>query len=246
MDFEQAVDKYLDMAVEIEKKEYSADLEPFESYAKKLRSRLSDVLHKFQTNYRNGYKAIIAELQKEHPKEDLAPYQAKPDIGRLIDDPNGFIDFITQGKTLYELLGFSDEAIIRFFEVANSFIENRRFKEARDAFYFLAALAPNYDEFWLNLGYAYSQLGEYSAAIEAYLRAIDIDPKNASSYLTCVATFVRMQDFEQALKVIDMGLDLALSHPHDPWSEELKSQLEESRREIEQLYNRSKYGTFSS
>lgn len=101
-------------------------------------------------------------------------------------------------------------------------------------------------EFWLNLGYSYSEIGEYQAAIDSYMRGISLAPERADGYLSCANAYMHMQDFEQALKACDVGIQFAKEHKSKPWAKMLARELEEAKGRIDKEYAKSKYGTFSS
>ncbi len=190
-----------------------------------LRQKIEDSFIPFSDKYYLGYSIIISALDKLYP--DRVPSQQKT-------DPN----------LLYGLLGFTDEDVGYFYEAASYEIERERYVEASSAFFFLVSIAPQAAEFWLDLGYTYSMLGQYQPAIEAYAHGIELAPDRADGYLSCAGTYVRMEDFEQAQKTCDVGLTYAKGHSKE--SQELKTMLEEAKRQIEDLYIKSKYGTFSS
>ncbi len=105
---------------------------------------------------------------------------------------------------------------------------------------------PYKPEFWLNLGYSYSEIGEYQAAIDSYMRGIKIAPERADGYLSCANAYMHMQDFEQALKACDVGIEFAGQHNSESWAAMLTRELEEAKSRIDKEYAKSKYGTFSS
>ncbi len=236
-DFEDAVANYIEGVVEIERKRYDSTLEPFDLYAQKIRERLSEAWHAFRKSYVTGYSILLAEVSKMFPDDDdaLIPYYADPELLSTLQTADGFADFLERGKTIYMLLGYTNEVMQNFYKAAYKLLVEGRIKEGFDAFFYLVTIAPNEREFWLNYGYAALQLGEHMLAIEAYGRAFDLDPNKADAYLAAASVYLRLQDFQHANEVCDLGLTHALTHRGEPWAEELGSMLEEGKRQIAAL-----------
>src|SRR5262249_40935147 len=142
-EFEQAINDYLDVAVELERAAYKSDIEPFEAYAAKLRERLGDSLRQFQRTYSHGYRLLIDELKKKKSEQELKSYEAELSNLTLFDDAGECLDFFREGKTLRELLGFTEQTMLDFYEAASNLLEEHRYKDALDAFFFLVTIAPN-------------------------------------------------------------------------------------------------------
>lgn len=243
--FEKALNDYLKVTHQKEKTEYSAETEPFKAYAQKFRVKLKEELFQFQKAYASGYRLLLGELLKETPNLDLTSFKPNIENLKLLDDPQAFLEFVAEGKTISDLLGFTPEVMLTFYEVANRLVEAARFQEGVDAFFFLATISPDTSEYWLDLGYCHSQLGQYQAAVDAYFRAIDIDPNSFDSYLSCATTYVKMQDFDSAKRVLDIGLEHAIAHRGEVWAETLGTMLEEAKEHIQVLQTKSQHGTFT-
>ena len=96
--------------------------------------------------------------------------------------------------------------------------------------------------FWLNLGAHFIQIGEYQASLDYCLRGIHLAPERADGYLLCAKAYEHMEDFDQALKACDMGVDFGKAHD----DAHLVKALEEAKVHITSDFEQSKYGTFSS
>jgi tetratricopeptide (TPR) repeat protein len=245
-ELEEAINDYLDAAVELEKDDYNSDIEPFQAYASRLRSQLAAGLLQFQQNYAHGYRVLVDEVHKIYPEKDISHLKANASNLQLFDDPAASLSFFAEGKALHELLGFTGESMVEFYEAACHLFEEHRYQDAVVGFFFLVTIAPEVAEYWLDLGYAYAQQDQYQAAIECYVCAMKLEPQRVDAYLACAGTYIRMQDFEQAEIACDIGLKVALPNRGEPWAEELGTLLEEAKQQIEELFNKSKYGTFTS
>ncbi len=68
----------------------------------------------------------------------------------------------------------------------------------------LMTLATEFDEQGLNCMAA----GDYNEAMYNYLQAIDLDPSCLTAYYHCATAYIRLQDYDNALKVITKLLKL--------------------------------------
>ena len=77
----------------------------------------------------------------------------------------------------------------------------------------------------LSLGNKYLEELDYDRAIAAYRAAIEIDPKNAAAYKALADIYVEMNDIENAVAVLEEGIDAT-------GDEELKKMLSELKNPI--------------
>ncbi len=200
--------------------------------------RMNDAMHLFQQSYNNGYHLLIEELKK-NTKDNIKNYQAKNDGLKMLDNPEMLKNFLAEGKSISDVLGFSPDAIDKFYEAAHHLIAQKRYKEAKDAFFFLVTIAPQVSECWLGLGLAYGQCKETEGAIQSFLRAIALSPHKADGYVAFVRLFTIMNDMPRAKKVCDIGMSFVKEHEKQPWAQELGRALKETKQEI----NENKKGT---
>ncbi len=193
--------------------------------------RMNDAMQLFQKSYNNGYQLLIKELKQE-TKENVKAYQAKIDGLKMLDNPEKFKSFLAEGKSISDVLGFSEQAIDKFYEAAHQLIAQKRYQEAKDAFFFLVTIAPQVSECWLGLGLAYGQCKETEGAIQSYLRAIALSPHRADGYVAFARLFTAMNDLPSAQKVCDIGMSFVKEHEKQPWAQELSRALEETKQEL--------------
>ncbi|MBS0634272.1 MAG: hypothetical protein JSR37_02270 [Verrucomicrobia bacterium] len=193
--------------------------------------RMNDAMHLFRDSYNNGYKIIIEELKK-NTQDNVKAYQAKADGLKMLDNPQAFKKFLAEGKSVSDMLGFSPESIDKFYEAAHHLMAQKRFKEAKDAFFFLVTVAPQVSECWLGLGLAYGQCKEAEGAIQSYLRAIALSPHKADGYIAFARLFTALNDIPNAQKVCDIGMSFVKEHEKQAWAQELERALKETRQEL--------------
>ncbi len=193
--------------------------------------RMTDAMHLFQQSYNNGYRLLIEELKK-NTQENIKAFEAKKDGLAMLDNPESFKNFLANGKSISEVLGFSDHAIDKFYEAAHHMIAQKRYKEAKDAFFFLVTIAPQVSECWLGLGLAYGQCKETEGAIQSFLRAIALSPHKADGYVAFARLFTALDDMPRAQKVCDIGMSFVKEHEKQPWAQELGKALKETKHDL--------------
>lgn len=193
--------------------------------------RLSDAMQLFQKSYNNGYHLLVEELKKT-TKENVKAYHARIEGLKVLDNPVALKRFLADGKSISDILGFSDDAVGKFYEAAHHLIAQKRYKEAKDAFFFLITIAPQISECWLGLGLAYGQCKETEGAIHSFLRAIALSPHRADGYVAFARLFTAIDDIPRALRVCDIGMSFVKEHEKQPWAQELGKVLKETKQEI--------------
>jgi type III secretion system low calcium response chaperone LcrH/SycD len=107
----------------------------------------------------------------DHLEEFRIPEEA---IARM--QRPGFLEkALSEGKTLQEIIGFSETTMEKFYQSACVMFHEGRFKHSEDAFTFLTTLNPNTFAFWLGLAMSYHHLEEYEQALLAYSCASNAD-----------------------------------------------------------------------
>ncbi len=85
-------------------------------------------------------------------------------------------------------------------------------------FYCGAPMAADYDNvaiadkqgpaYWLDQGGLFATYGNYTAAIDAYQKALALDPQNAEAYFDMGVAFGELDEFDSALLHINKALEL--------------------------------------
>jgi type III secretion system low calcium response chaperone LcrH/SycD len=139
---------------------------------------------------------------------------------------------IEEGKSLQELFGFSNEAMVEFYGAARNILEQKRFPEAVKAFSFLAMLNPNISDFWTGLGIAQQNNQDIESALFSYSMAYTIEGENITPYMLAAQCFVDLKDFEQAINVLEIAEGFANEHPEIEKCQQLKQDAGEAIKNI--------------
>ncbi len=90
----------------------------------------------------------------------------------------------------------------------------------------LAACGKSTEEKWqeqYDLGVQYLTEGDYEAAVVAFTAAIDIEPKYIQAYTGLVQSYEGSDDYETAVAVVDIAIDVLKEAEESPEQENLES-----------------------
>ena len=220
-DFDNAVQEYTDLIIDEEKKNFQAGVESFAEHKAKVRQQLYDTMHEFSKNYENGFKALCDALEEEGQERPVVSEEAL----KIFNDHTAFMKEIKEGRSIYELLGFSYETVLTFYKALNKLFEKKEYETVKDGLIFLTTISPNTVEFWVSLGMTFSKLGDYDNAIENFLYALELDPTSQDAYLGCIHAYVQTNNVDEADKLCDHGIELAKVNTDQVWAGDLETVL---------------------
>ncbi len=128
---------------------------------------------------------------------------------------------MAQGKTVQEILGFSNEIMDKFASAAHVLLEHQRYVDAGNAFLFLAILNPHNDDYWLSLGTAAQLCHDYEGAFDAYEMAAYARVENPVPYFYLAKCLFAMHERESTLEALDIAIEYSDEIPE---FEDLKRQ----------------------
>lgn len=227
-DIHEAVDQIL----EEERKSHASDFEPFEAKAAKLRLSIGQELYNFKKTYNLGYQVLMHELAEMYAdsvdENPLAPFEVDNVHLATLEDKEACTTRMQEGTPLSDILGYSQETLTKFYGAATSLLEKNQLQEAKDAFYFLATIAPHYPLFWLGLGYSLALVNEHETAVKACDFALQLDPNNADCYLIYARIYLQFNEHDNAIRVIQRGIEHANAHKNEPWANDLVAMMQEA------------------
>lgn len=147
---------------------------------------------------------------EEQPNDFLVPREA---IEKLKDNEL-LRQYIEEGRSFQEILGYSDEVMQKYYEVASSLMHQHRYKEATDAFVFLTTLNPYCPEYWLGMGMCEQINQEYQQAIVAYSMVILSEHYQPLAYYHTAACHHALGDDAAAIKVLNKSISFSEGEPH--------------------------------
>lgn len=225
----QALDKLEDLMLNALKANYSNPMEPFEKFAQRIRQEMKEKMNRAQERVIHGHRLLLKEAmdirekkrqteqQKEHfvweqEMADLLPsQQAKQEI----KDKHLLMKKYEEGQSLSQVLGFSDEAMITFYQMALDFLQQQRYADAADAFTFLTALSPQTIGFWHGLARSERLNNQVEAAMAAYQVLLLIEENDPALYIEAVRCCIEVGNFDRARDFLQQAIAYADARSDD-------------------------------
>jgi type III secretion system low calcium response chaperone LcrH/SycD len=163
-------------------------------------------------------------MEKEGGKmmeEDWKEFQLSPKVKKKLKNKKLLKKELSEGKTAQEIIEFSDATMAKFYGAAYQLFEHKRYKDAANAFLFLATLNPYNHEYWLGLGMATQMCQDYESAIDAYELAAISNLSSPVPYFYLAKCLFAIHDRESALQALDLAIETANNIPD---YQELKQQ----------------------
>lgn len=133
---------------------------------------------------------------------------------------------LAAGKTVQEILGFSNGTMEKLFESALQLLEHKRYIDAANAFLFLAILNPHSVDYWMSLGTAAQYCHDYEGALDAYEMAAYERIDNPVPYFYLAKCLFALHDRDSTLQALDLAIEY--SGDSDEYSE-LRHQAQEAK-----------------
>lgn len=125
-------------------------------------------------------------------------------------------------ETNQSLLGVSDEAIEKYYEIARGLLDENNWFDARDAFLFLSFLNPLVHEYWVGLGIAEQSQSKFQQALMAYIMAEATNSENPVPPANAFQCAVALNELDFALYSLDKAITCCGDKPE---FSELKEKL---------------------
>ena len=158
--------------------------------------------------------------------EESVPFLFSEATKKKLRDLPSFKKELEEGRSVQELLGFSDETMEQLCKAAYHLFEEKKYQESANAFLFLTTLNLHHCEYWLGLGMAMQFCQEYETAIDAYELAAISDVASPLPYFYLGKCLFAIHDRSAALQALDLAIEMA--GEEEPFAE-IKQQAELAR-----------------
>jgi type III secretion system low calcium response chaperone LcrH/SycD len=158
--------------------------------------------------------------------EDIGEFTISKKVQRKLKNKKLLEKQLAAGKSAQEILEFSDETMIKFYQAAYRLFEHRRYSEAANAFLFLVTLNPYNHDYWVGLGMCAQLNKDFESAVDAYEMAAICRIESPIPYFYLAKCLFALHDRESAQQALDLAVEYAQNHPE---FSELKEQAEEAR-----------------
>jgi tetratricopeptide (TPR) repeat protein len=125
-----------------------------------------------------------------------------PELITMMQDKEALFRLLAEGKNLADIVNLSDEKKYIFLLLATKILNEKRYTEAKEAFFFLVNVAPEKKECWTGLVQSCVNLGEYASAEKAAEELVFLYPYDLQGYQVLLNVLIESQDFERANDII--------------------------------------------
>lgn len=119
------------------------------------------------------------------------------------------LQMVTEGKTIQEAAGVSDELLEEIYTLAYSHYTHGRYTESIALFQFLTGIAPYNSRFLLGLAASYQETSKYQDAIQGYFFALNANPEDPMPALYAAECYLKENNKEAAKDFLQAALELA-------------------------------------
>jgi tetratricopeptide (TPR) repeat protein len=161
----------------------------------------------FEKGYQMLYQLVSEQsLDGIYSKsEEIAPiplekFQIKQEI---LDSIKQLIAGHKSEAGLFQKCGFSNQILLVFYEFGMRLYEEAFYEKSILALTFLTTVHPSIPSFWLSLGLSYEKNLNFTEALKAYEKAIEIDPSVFSPYFGLIRCGEEIKDFSKAIEVLE-------------------------------------------
>jgi tetratricopeptide (TPR) repeat protein len=158
----------------------------------------------FDDAQRKRIVTIIENPRKQYNNEDWVKeykkYGLRPELNTLAT------------QEFEETVRYSPSNWFAHYMIATNNFNNKQFRDAIDGYKKVIALNPKYVNSYSLMGEAYSELGEYSQAIQYLHTAVKMDPKGTYTLLSLGRVYKKMEDWGQAAAIKKQLIDMKASY----------------------------------
>ena len=164
--------------------------------------------------------------------ENLEEFSIPEDALERLRDPEVLRQYVDEGKTFQEIIGYEEQTMVKFYGAARHIFEKGRYYDAANAFTFLTTLNPYVHEYWLGLGMSEQMIEEYESALVAYAMATMTDMGNPIAHYHTGTCYYRLGDNASAIIALELAIEQAAEVEEHA---EIKKASEEALTRLKEL-----------
>lgn len=185
------------------------------------------------------YNAGLAAEQAEDYETALAQYRKATEIDYLgskmylymanlyqrMDDSEGYLAVVKEGREEYP-----EDADLIVYEL-NYYLQNQKYAEAEENLKLAIKKEPDNKQLYFSLGVVYDQLGDTEKAIEAYEKAIELDPDYFDAVYNLGALY-----FNQGVEMNNAANEIEDNAAYEKAREEAKAVFKKAQPHLEKAH----------
>ncbi|MGA8163516.1 MAG: SycD/LcrH family type III secretion system chaperone [Waddliaceae bacterium] len=139
----------------------------------------------------------------------MEEYKIPKEALENLKDPEVIRRQMEEGKTFQEIIGYTTEAMEKFYRIARKLFEQQEYRRSADAFIFMTTLNPMVHSYWLGLGMSEHLDGDYQGALLAYAMAILTNVENPIPHYHSASCYQALGDDESAMGSLEIVIRCA-------------------------------------
>jgi tetratricopeptide (TPR) repeat protein/ubiquitin-protein ligase len=156
-----------------------------------------------QAHFRAGKRSHVADHRQRNRADANGPAPAKR--------PANFAELFRQSFS--ELPNSSNEEALQAEQNARKAIQTKDYQSAITAFHHAVSLDATFSRAWIELGWAYSAIGDRNSALNALQKAVNADPKQIVPYKLLAYDYVFVGNRDNAILTWQRLQSIAPSDP---------------------------------
>ncbi len=212
------VDLFLTWIIDIEKKHYKSELQPFSLHAEQMKAKAHEYYLHFTQQLQHAQKLLQNHFELEEskklkafPESSFALWEEAIATMRekLKDESFSAATLVSMQDQLSIPWAWMDRA----YQFANDLLAKNQYTDARDLYFFLCQLQPAVFDYWLGQATCEHVLGDFRKAIDTYSMSLLFQSESAVVFFQMADCYLRLDEKENSSKCIQYCLELIEQNP---------------------------------
>lgn len=224
-----------------EKESYHNDLIPFEQHAAQIKETIKAECSSLLRQIQDAQKILKEQFKAQDASHTPVPENSsfslfEEAIAALSAQVRASEAALDVSLTLKEQLKLPWTFMDRCYAIGKTFLQEKKFEEAKAVFFFLHDLEPNVLDYWYGEAMSQEGLSLYPDAIDTYCAALLIQPDNPETYFHVARCFVHINRYDSCINMLKMCTQYA----SEPQQEKDYTSLMKKAEELQKLAQKRK------
>jgi tetratricopeptide (TPR) repeat protein len=237
----EGFEHFFEPILEVEKEDYKDTLMPFSQYEEALKAEGKKAYLKLYKKLCHA-QDLIEEKFKDEEKNDSsiaeeAKFQVWEKIATQLNEEFSSPKKAVEEKTteseeieenlnsIQENLGVTWSFMDRAYKFGSALLQEEKFEDAEDIFYFLRYLNGEVFEYWFGEAVCQQALSQYEDALNTYVISLFFQPENPVVFYQMANSYLGLEEKESAIAALETSIEYAQREQGNEELEQLASDL---------------------